>query len=112
MKNTRMKIANVLAYIFGIGILISLFVGALSFVGYIVALIIGGDTATQICTVIYKNIYPILFSFTSVIVLLGLVKMYIAGEKSMAPKKKEKTKTSSQKEQTDEEVLQEENKIK
>lgn len=112
MKNTRMKIANVLAYIFGIGILISLFVGALSFVGYIVALIIGGDTATQICTVIYKNIYPILFSFTSVIVLLGLVKMYIAGEKSMAPKKKAKAKTISQEEQTDKEVVQEENKIK
>lgn len=99
MKNVRLKIANVLSYIFGVGILFSLFVGALSFVGYLVALIIGGDTATQICVIIYKTIYPILFSFTSCIVILGLIKMYVAGEKSMSPKKKEEVKKDKENEQ-------------
>lgn len=99
MKNVRLKIANILSYIFGVGILISLFVGALSFVGYLVALIVGGDTATQICLFLYKTIYPILFSFTSCIVILGLIKMYVAGEKSMAPKKKEKIKKVEENEQ-------------
>ena len=87
MKNTREKIGKILSTIFGIGILIALFVGGLSFIGYIVALIVGGDVATGICVVIYKKIYPILFTFSSAVVLLGLVKMYIVGEKTMTPTK-------------------------
>ena len=89
-KEIREKIANVMAKIYGIGIAIALFVGALSFVGYLVAMIIGGETATEICTVIYKKIYPILFTFSSCVVLFGLIKMYVAGEKSLSPKKKKK----------------------
>lgn len=90
MKKTREKIGGILSRIFGIGILIALSVGGLSFVGYMVALIVGGDTAQQICTVIYKRIYPVLFAFSSIVVLLGLVTMYIKGEKSMAPTKVKK----------------------
>lgn len=90
MKNLKVKIINVLSYIFGLGVLIALAVGALSFLGYLFALIIGGDIASLICVIIYEYIYPVLFSFTSIIVLLGLVKMYVAGEKSMAPKSKNK----------------------
>ena len=68
--------------------MIALFAGGLSFFGYLAALIIGGETAAQICLFIYKTLYPILFYFSSGIVLLGLVKMYVAGEKSMAPNKR------------------------
>lgn len=90
MKETRMKIANVMGYIYGIGIMIALFAGALSFLGYLVAIIIGGSTATEICVFIYKKIYPVLFTFSSAVVLFGLLKMYVAGEKSLAPQKKKK----------------------
>ena len=86
--NLREKIATVLGYIYGVGIMIALFVGGLSFFGYVAALIIGGETATEICVFIYKTIYPILFYFSSGVALLGLVKMYVAGEKSMAPTKR------------------------
>ncbi len=89
-KTVRMKIADVMSYVYGIGIIVALFVGALSFFGYLAAIIIGGETATEICVFIYKKIYPILFIFSSAVVLLGLVKMYVAGEKSMVPNKKRK----------------------
>ncbi len=93
-KEIRAKIANVLSYIYGTGIMIALFVGALSFLGYLVAIIIGGDVATDICVFIYKKIYPILITFSSCVVLLGLIKMYVAGEKSLAPKKKNKVEST------------------
>lgn len=89
-KTTRMKIADIMSYIYGTGIAIALFVGALSFLGYLAAIIIGGEMATAICVFIYKKIYPALFAFSSITVLFGLLKMYIAGEKTMVPKKKNK----------------------
>ena len=49
MKNVLNKISKVLSTIFGCGILIALFVGGLTFFGYLFALIIGGDTAAVIC---------------------------------------------------------------
>ena len=90
MKEIRMKIAKVLSYIFGTGVLIALFAGGATFIGYVAAMIIGGETATEICVFIYKTIYPILFYFSSSIVLIGLIKMYIAGEKAMVPDNKYK----------------------
>lgn len=89
-KMLRMKIADIMAYIYGLGIVIALFVGAISFFGYLAAIIIGGETATEICVFIYKKIYPILFIFSSSVVLFGLIKMYIAGEKALVPSKKNK----------------------
>ena len=90
VNNIRMKIANILGYIYGVSVFIALFAGGLSFLGYVAALIIGGETATQICVFIYKSAYPILFYFSSGTALLGLIKMYVAGEKSMIPGNKYK----------------------
>ena len=47
MKEKLKKISNVCKIIFGYGIMITLFVGGLTFFGYIAALIIGGE-ATQL----------------------------------------------------------------
>ena len=92
MNNVRQKIANIMSYIYGIGIMIALFIGALSVLGYVAAFIFGGEVATEICTFIYKKIYTVLFYFSSSVVLIGLLKMYIAGEKSMTPSNKAKNK--------------------
>jgi hypothetical protein len=81
------KITNAISIVFGYGIMLSLFIGGLTFFGYIAALIIGGNTADMICTFIYKTIYPYLVYFTSIIVLLGLLKMYICGETALDAKK-------------------------
>ena len=94
--NVRQKIATVLGYIYGIGVVIALFGGGLSFLGYVAAFIVGGEQATAICVFIYKTLYPILFYFSSSVVLLGLVKMYVAGEKSMVPTKRQPPKAQNQ----------------
>lgn len=89
MKEFCKKLSNVLKTVFGYGIMIALFAGGLTFFGYLVALIIGGNVATAICTVIYKSIIPIIIYFSVAMVLLGLVAMYLAGEKALTPEKKE-----------------------
>lgn len=90
MKEFRTKLANILSWIYGAGIAVALFAGGLSFLGYVAAIIVGGPVATEICAFIYKQVYPVLFYISSGSVLLGLVKMYVAGEKTMVPNKKEK----------------------
>ena len=90
MKKIINKIAEILGWIYGYGLMISLFVGGLSFFGYVVALIVGGESATAICTFIYKTVYPCLVMGTSVIVLLGIVKMYLKGEVALSASKKKK----------------------
>ena len=84
----RKKITDIMEYIYGIGVFLALFAGGISCIGYIVALIVGGELATNICTFIYKELYPILFGFASCTALFGLLKMYVAGEKSMVPNKR------------------------
>lgn len=88
MKKVIDKVCKVLSVIYGYGIMICLFAGGFTFFGYIAALLIGGDTATQICTVIYKEIFPIIITAASVIVLLGVVKMYLSGEVALSIEKK------------------------
>lgn len=90
MKNICEKIANVLQIIFGYGILVCLFVGGLSFLGYLIALIVGGEAASIICTFIYKTLYPYLVQLSTVLVLLGLAKMYLCGEIALSSGKKKR----------------------
>ena len=91
MKKTVQSIANILGWIFGYGILASLLIGALSFFAYVAALIIGGDVAAAICAFVYKSVYPHLVTGTSVVVLLGLLKMYLMGQTALSSAKKGKT---------------------
>ena len=74
------KIVKIMTTVFGYGIMICLFAGGLSFFGFLVAIIIGGDTASSICTFIYKQYFPVVFIVTSALILLGLIRMYICGE--------------------------------
>ena len=88
MKKLIKKISSVLKMIFGYGIMISLFAGGLTFFGYVAALIIGGETAATICHFIYKDFIPYLVYFTSVMVLLGLLTMYLDGKHTLTTGKK------------------------
>ena len=81
------KIINALKFIFGWGILISLLVGGLTFLGYVFALIVGGDLAEKICFFIYNTITPILIYISTISVLIGLFKMYLNGEIALSTKK-------------------------
>ena len=92
MKKTFKKISSVLKTIFGYGIMICLFAGGLTFFGYVAALIIGGETATEISTFIYKSIIPYIIKLSNVMVILGLIAMYCNGEMALTSNKKKASK--------------------
>ena len=88
MRENLKKVVKVLKLIFGYGIMIVLFAGGLTFFGYVAAIIIGGETATAICTWIYKSFIPVIVYASTVLILFGLITMYLAGEKALTPGKK------------------------
>ena len=88
VKETLKKISDIFKLIFGYGIMIVLFAGGLTFFGYVIALIIGGETATAICTWIYKSFIPVIIYASTILILFGLLTMYLAGEKALTPGKK------------------------
>lgn len=95
MKNVCQKIASALRVVFGWGVLISLFAGGLTFFGYVVAIILGGGEGgigAQICTVLYKQVFPIIVYISTGCVLLGLLTMYLSGEQALTVKKHETAK--------------------
>lgn len=87
MKETLKKVSDVFKLIFGCGIEIVLFAGGLTFFGYVIALIVGGETATSICTWIYKSFIPVIIKASTILILFGLLTMYLAGEKALTPDK-------------------------
>lgn len=92
MKKIAKKISDALRVVFGYGIMICLFAGGLTFFGYLVALIIGGEAAAAICVFIYKTIIPIIIYASTILVLLGLVIMYLNGEVALTADKKKAVK--------------------
>ena len=92
MKNTVKKIAEKMKLVFGYSIMITLFVGGITFFGYLAALVIGGDTAARICDVIYNKIIPYMIYATNITVLFGLLTMYLAGEFALTASKSKKDK--------------------
>ena len=92
MREILKKVSNVCKWIFGYGIMITLFMGGLTFVGYLIALIIGGEVATAICTFISKQVNPIMIYTSTIMVLFGLLTMYLAGEKALTSEKKKYSK--------------------
>ena len=83
MKEFAKKISAVLRVVFGYGIMICVFAGGLTFFGYVAALCIGGETATAICVFIYKSFFPVVIKISTILVLLGLLVMYLNGEKAL-----------------------------
>ena len=92
MKELFQKISEGLKPIFGYGIMISLIMGSVIFFGYVLAIIVGGDTAAMLCEVIYKIIAPVMIYLTSSMVLLGLLIMYMSGETALSVENKKKNK--------------------
>ena len=90
MKIKLKKISDICKLIFGYGLMIVLFAGGFIFLGYLLALMIGGETAATICFVIYKKIVPVMIYASTVLILLGTVAMYMAGELALTPDKKSK----------------------
>ncbi len=83
MKQVCQKISAFLKTVFGWGVFVCLIGGGLTFFGYLVALIVGGEHAALVCTVLYKNVIPVLVYASTILVLLGLVAMYLSGEMAL-----------------------------
>ncbi len=92
MKKICEKISSILSIIFGYGIIISLLAGGLTFFGFIAALIIGGDVATEICLFISGKIIPVIIYLSTIMVALGIVAMYLKGETALTSNKKKSSK--------------------
>ena len=82
------KISNFLRPVFGWGIYIALFAGGLTFFGFVVALIIGGDTGNAISLFISKQVFPWIIRLSTTMVVLGLIIMYLNGEVALTSGKK------------------------
>ncbi len=92
MKNAFRKIIDILKIIFGYGIMAVLFLGGFTFFGFVIALIIGGDTAGAICAFIYEDFIPIIIYASTILILLGIAIMYLSGETALTTEKKKKQK--------------------
>ena len=77
------KINNILLTVFAVGIIVCLFAGGLSLFGYIIAMFIGGETATNMCLFIFKTYLPWVIKFTSIFTAVGLVAMYLSKTKAL-----------------------------
>lgn len=88
MKETLRSISQRCKLIFGYGIMIVLFLGGFTFFGYAAAILIGGETATALCTWIYKTFIPLLVRSSTILILFGLATMYLAGEKALVSRGK------------------------
>ncbi len=77
------KLIAVLTKIYGYGIFLCLFAGGLTFLGFLVAFVIGGETATAICVFIQKKIFAVLIYGGNIVVCLGLLTMYLKKQKSL-----------------------------
>lgn len=82
-ENVMKKISDIILTIFGVGITVCLFAGGITLLGFIVAMCIGGDVATQICVFIHKTYFPIVIQFASVFTGLGLLGMYLTKKRAL-----------------------------
>lgn len=88
MKEILKRISDFCKILFGYGIMIVLFGGGLTFFGYLAAIIIGGNTAENICEFIYNGFMPIIIRISTILILFGLFSMYLVGETAFTPDKK------------------------
>ena len=73
--------------IYGYGIFFCLFLGGGSALVYLAAFALGGEAAASICAFMHERFFPVLIYATNAFVLLGLLSMYLCGEKSMSREK-------------------------
>lgn len=77
------KLSDVLLRIFAYGIIACLFAGGLSLLGYIASMVIGGETAANLCAWIFKTYLPLVIKITSAFTGIGLIGMYLSRQKAL-----------------------------
>lgn len=77
------KNGSLLLKIFSYGILACVFAGGFSLVGYLAAMVVGGEAAPKICIWIFKTYLPWVIRFTSIFTGIGLLGMYLDKQKAL-----------------------------
>lgn len=88
----REKIANVLNKTYATLMIVSFFAGFLPLIPFIVAIIVGGEVAEDICLFLYNDYYPWIIALASVAVIIGLISMYVSKHDFSVNKKAKKAK--------------------
>lgn len=84
MNSSLKKIGEALRVFYGWGIMLILFAGGLTSIGYLIAFCVNQKEASIICEFIYKCIIPHIIYLSSIIVLIGLVSMYLCRESALS----------------------------
>ena len=103
----RKRIYDVLNRIYGILMTVSFFAGGLPLIGFVVALIVGGETGANISTFLYKQYYPWVIILGSVAIVVGLIAMYVGKLEGLSIKKVSAEKSSKKSSEATEEEHQE-----
>nr|WP_300798330.1 hypothetical protein [uncultured Acetatifactor sp.] len=77
------KMSDILLRVFAVGALAAVFAGGFSFGGYLIALMLGGETAEMLCMFIFKGYLPWVIRLTSVFTMCGLGGMYLMKRKAL-----------------------------
>lgn len=77
------KNGNVFLKAFSYGIITCLFAGGFSLVGYLAAMVVGGEEAPKICIWIFKTYLPWVIRITSIFTGIGLLGMYLDKQKAL-----------------------------
>lgn len=84
----RKKAASLAEKIFGWSMLIALLAGGLAFFGGLLALAAGGGengAGMRISLFIHKRYFPLVIVIAALSVALGLLSMYLNGERALSP---------------------------
>ena len=76
------KYIDILGIVFSLAFFLCL-AGALAVVcALLIALVIGGGAAEQICAVCKSNVLPVIYVLATAASFIGLLKMYLSGQKT------------------------------
>lgn len=78
------KYAGLFYQVFGWGAYVSIFAGAACFLGFVIALIVGGETGAAISVAIKGTAFPLVIKLTTISVGIGLVGMYLGKEQALS----------------------------
>ena len=88
------KILKLLTKSWAIASFILLFTGGFTVIGYIAAIIIGAEAGAAIIDFLYNKVFSLLIYINSVFIIIGLIRMELAGEKSLTFSTGKKKKSS------------------
>ena len=82
-----------LAFTFSAGMLACFIFAFVIALCYVAAFLVGGDFARALCTFLSQKVLPPAYVVSGVIAIIGMIKMYLNGEKTFLMDLKRKNKT-------------------